>query len=360
MAIVLVVDDDSHIRESVSAILESDGHLVEAVGDGEAALAWVARSLPDVMVLDLAMPGLGGLETCRRVRAMPAARHMPIIVLTGLDARAHALEALDAGADEFIAKPAASLDLRCRVRSMVRLKQQFDRVREASRLREDLAQVLVHDMRNPITTILGNAALLQAGGAPVPPDDPRLARIGREATRLSSLVDEVLVVSRLEAARLVVRRRPLDLPALARTAVDRCGPLLEARRARATVDAPAALSIEGDERLLLRVVENLLANAAKYGPAGGEVQVRVAADGPRAALTVADDGPGIPPEHAERVFEKFHALEVKELPAARQSGLGLYFCRLVTEAHGGRIRVDAARTRGAALVVELPLPAGSA
>lgn len=351
MAIVLVADDDSGLRATVAAILEADGHVVEGVEDGEAALAWVARSSPDVVVLDLGMPGLGGLETCRRLKAMPAARHVPVIVLTGLDAGAHALAALDAGADEFLTKPATSLDLRCRVRSMVRLKEQLERLREASRLREDLAQVLVHDMRNPITSILGNAALLQAAA----PDDARLARIAREATRLSSLVDEVLVVSRLEAARLVVHRRPLDLPGLVRAAVDRCAPLVAGRDARVSVDAPAALRVAGDERLLLRVVENLLANAVKYGPPGGAVVLRVAAEGGRAALTVTDEGPGIPPEHAEGVFEKFHALEVKDLPATRQSGLGLYFCRLVAEAHGGRIRAEVGRPRGACLVVELPL-----
>lgn len=353
-ATIFVVDDDDGVRGAIAGLLASTDHRVAVESSGLAALGRLAEVQPDVVVLDWMMPGLDGPETCRRLKADPAWRHVPVILLTALSGREHVIAGLDAGADEFLSKPVSGPELRARVRSMVRIKRQHDALAEAMRLREELAQMIVHDMRSPLTSILGFTELALVPGALPSRVTEYLGRIQQQAQRLSQFTDEVLLVAKLELGADLVRKAPVDLAAMVRE-VQADLATAQAQRVRLEAAAPDALVAHADRELVRRLLENLVSNALKHSPAGGAVTLRAEpAAAPRVArLVVTDEGPGVPDELRGRLFSKFETTAARRPGQRRPIGLGLYFCRLVAEAHGGTIACGQNTPKGAVFTVEL-------
>ena len=225
--------------------------------------------------------------------------------------------------------------------------------RALERLREDLTHTMVHDLRNPLTTVSAVLEQLEAGLAealPAPRRDMlRIAVAG--AQRMSTLVNAILDVSRLESGKMPLERECLWLRPLVEEALALQEPLArDASRTLANLvpeDLPAAWA---DPALVSRVLQNLVSNGLKFTPPGGGVRVRAAADGNVLRVSVSDDGPGVPPEMEGRLFEKFSTGRHK----GRGSGLGLAFCRLAVEAHGGRIWAESG-PGGATFSFTLPL-----
>jgi len=234
----------------------------------------------------------------------------------------------------------------------------------AIRLRDEFLSVAAHELRTPITSLRGFAQMLRkAVESDAATADPgRLARaldvMDRQAAKLAVLVGRLLDVSRIQAGRLELERWPTDLGALLME-------VAEAARARTNeqpidVHLPSAARVVArvDSVRLEQVLTNLLDNAAKYGPAGGRIEVRLSEPaGGEVRISVSDRGPGIPLKHRERIFERFH--RIGEAPYVAGLGLGLYVSREIVEQHGGRIEVDDAPGGGAIFVVELPLDGGN-
>ncbi len=246
-----------------------------------------------------------------------------------------------------------------RTQSLVELTQRLGDsnrgLQEAVRMREDLVSIVAHDIRSPLTVIQGYAELLLNQ---VTNEEWReiLARIGSQSVHLASLAADILTMSRIESGVLALERRPIDLALLVRSLLDvrfadrpielASGPGL-ATGARATVFA--------DEGALSEVVDNLLTNAVKYSPDGGRVIVTVDRDALHATVAVADHGIGIPPEDVPRLFQRFTRLDGALQRRIPGSGLGLYICRWIVEAHGGFMRVESRPGAGSTFSLTLPL-----
>lgn len=220
-----------------------------------------------------------------------------------------------------------------------------------ARLRRFLADAS-HELRTPVTSIRGYAELFRRGAAERP-DDLALAmrRIEDEARRMGGLVDDLLLLARLDQGRPLEKGR-VDLAAIATDAAADAQ-VLEPERP-ITVAAEEGVAVFGDEQRLRQVVGNLVQNALRHTPAGTPVTVGVAADGPTVRLWVRDEGPGIPPEHAARIFERFYRADPSRTRNSGGSGLGLSIVASIAASHGGRAYVDTAPGRGATFVVELP------
>lgn len=222
------------------------------------------------------------------------------------------------------------------------------------RLREDLTNTMVHDLRNPLTAISGSLELLESGSPT--PRQAEILRMARSSTdRMLRLVNAILDVSRLESGRMPLDRQRLELREVVAETISMLAPLAGERGLvlEARLDgAPAALA---DAGLVARVFDNLVGNALKFTPRGGVVRVAAAPDGRgMLVVAVADSGPGIPADIRGRLFQKF----VTGRQTGSGSGLGLAFCRLAVEAHGGRIWVESAPQKGATFSFTLPLAEG--
>ena len=181
----------------------------------------------------------------------------------------------------------------------------------------------------------------------------RCARILRSAQRANRLIQDLLDISAIEAGRFSVDRHPVEMADVILNAIESQQSLASAASIILASDvSPELPQIEADEERLLEVLENLVGNAIKFTPSGGSVRVGVAPDDGRVRVSVSDDGPGIEPELASRLFGKF----VTGRRPGRGSGLGLAFCRLAVEAHGGSIHLDPEPGRGATFHFTLPLP----
>jgi signal transduction histidine kinase len=225
---------------------------------------------------------------------------------------------------------------------------------EATRLKDDFLSSAAHDLRTPLTTLLGQAQLLarQASrDALGPAYTTGIDRIVREARRLATLVGELLDASRAERGQLVGPREPADLAALARQACERH--TSERHRCRVVTDAPVVGDY--DPVRLQQLLDNLIENAVKYSPEGGEIQVRIWPEDGIARVSVSDRGIGIPPDDLPRLFDRYHRGTNVDDRRFSGLGLGLYICRGITEQHGGRIWAESTPGQGSTFHVALPL-----
>ena len=218
------------------------------------------------------------------------------------------------------------------------------------KLGADAVQMLVHDLRSPLHVLLAHLDLLQRTTTGESAKHVEGAIGG--ATALNRMASNLLDVSRLETGRMPVRRAPIDLKTLAHEVVETFRVLQPERRVVVLGSGEATVSC--DLEIMRRVIENLVSNAIKHGPAEGAVMVVVSNAAGVVRLAVQDEGPGIPFDQRERIFVPFSADKLRARNGFESSGLGLAFCRLAVEAHGGRIIVEDGSPRGCVFVVELP------
>jgi len=349
---IVIVDDMAASREILSGLLGAEGYELLHANSGVEFLSNLNTFNPDVILLDVMMPGLDGFEVCRRIRANETWQHLPIILITALDDRQDLVDGLDAGADDFLSKPVNGIELRARVRSMLRIKRQFDALKENLQLREDLAHMVVHDLRIPLTAIVGFTELLR-GGYISPEDTTDLERLHRQVVRLNLLVNDILVQAKMEHGRLILNRTPVNVNQLVQTVIEGHEYAAQSRELQVIVDLPAdPPPVLLDANLFQRVVDNLLSNSLKFSPSGSRVVIRVAYPNGALQLQICDHGPGVPATDRARIFNKYEivALEHRaEIPI----GLGLAYCKLVVDAHGGRIFVEDNQPVGSVFTVEI-------
>jgi two-component system OmpR family sensor kinase len=229
------------------------------------------------------------------------------------------------------------------------------RVASEERMRQFLADAS-HELRTPLTSIRGYAELARmrrAAGMATGTDDDNLGRIESEGTRMSRLVDDLLMLARGEdSARNPIEREPVDIPSLLDDVVSGSRAAFPDR----PIDVAAAPTpvVFGDRDQLLRAVRNLVTNAAVHTEQGRPVRVRGFAEGPEVVITVADGGPGLPPEQAAQVFDRFWRADKARTRARGGSGLGMSIVATIVRAHGGTVRFDSDVAAGSVVTVRLP------
>lgn len=364
-AVVLVVDDEPTALGSIQAMLEGETFQIQTASNGQEALAMAEQFRPDVIILDIMMPEMDGFEVCRRLKTNRELSPIPIILLTTLREKTHLVRGLDAGADEFISKPVECAELRARVRTMWRIKQQHDQLRSTMQLREDLAHMVAHDMRNHLGTVLSYGELLGLQAELGEESRQMTADLKANAWKLKRFIDDYLVQAKMEEGRIRLQRSTVDLVKLMAKVKDNHTIIAQSKHIFIQVifelGKKPRQPLEVDADLMERLLDNLLNNAIKYSPAGSSIRVQIdypaaseapAQPAPLVRIRFADQGVGVMPEDRERIFDKFEIVALKQTKGA-QVGLGLAFCKLVAEAHGGRIYVEPNQPQGSVFVVEM-------
>ena len=358
---VLIVDDESVARDILEGFLFREGYQLAFACNGPEALALVEKSPPDIILLDVMMPEMDGFEVCRRLKSDKRWRHIPIVLITALGGKEDLIRGLDAGADDFLCKPVNDLELRARVRSLLRIKQQYDELQVGLHMREDLAHMIVHDMRTPLSAIQGYSELLLMQRKLNPENAETIEKILSQARRLNSFINDLLMVAKMESDQLILNRTPVDMNQLVRAVVESHEVLADSKGIKFVLDLPAeSRRVSIDKTLFQRLLDNLISNALKYSPSQSLVTLKLEypekpsapeSPTPQIRLQVLDQGIGIADEDRERIFDKFAIADLKE--KGIQVGLGLAFCKTVTDAHQGRIYVEANEPTGSAFTVEI-------
>ena len=374
---ILVVDDNLQNREVAEGNLIGAGYAVIQAEGGAEALALLTARRPDLVLLDVLMPGMDGYETCRRIRALPEGGDVPVLFLTALgDLETHKA-ALESGADDFLTKPLNRTELLIRVRSLLRIKRLSDELRgnvqvirtqrdallAAQRQKDELTALIVHDLKNPLSSILSNVQYVQSRAALPVDERESLEDVLRASQAMVRLVMNLLDVSRSDDGALIPHVSAFELPELLGEICSEMGRRIEDKGQRLELSlAPGVGVLRGDRDLVRRIVENLIDNAYKYGPKRATISVEVLRatmdDGaePAVEIRVRDEGAGIPEAYRQIVFEKYGRAGGSGMREARSShGLGLVFCRRAATVHGGAIWIDEQATRGSCFCVRLPV-----
>ncbi len=359
---ILIIDDSATARATLVRLLKEEEYRVRLAASAADALRQMEQHAPDAILLDVVMPDMDGFDLCRRIKSDERWRHVPIILITALASSDDVVTGLHAGADEFLSKPVHGPVLRARIRSMLRLKFQHDELRETLLLREELSNMVAHDMRSPLAAAALYAHLLLKK-APREDQLQYLDAIESQIRRVNAFVNDMLLLAKTERRQLRPCQAPVDIRKLIQEAYDRHVPLAQAKGADLKLDLEGW---QGDHPVLLdaslfdRLLDNLLDNALKYGGTGGEICLALAMPsgfdanrpGARAIVSVSDQGPGIPVEERERIFDKYEIVELRH-HGLQQIGLGLAFCKMVAEAHGGHVTAQANSPNGTIFRVEI-------
>lgn len=376
---LLLVEDnpaDARFLQELLGELKSpsfDFVWVERLGKAETVLA---NATFDAVLLDLSLPDGHGMGSVARAQA--AAPFTPLIVLTGLDDQNLAVEAVRSGAQEYLVKAEVSGPLLARVvrysierKRLEEVRRQllarerearaeaeaaFERARKATRQRDEVLGAVAHDLQSPLAGIaLASAAVLR--NVADPEAQKVISAIEREAERMNRLIRDLLDVASIEAGRLVVRRQSCDLAPLIREATELLESTFQYRglafQVEISEDLPPVLA---DRDRLSRVFSNLLSNAIKFTPRGGRVTLKATREGAAVRVSVADTGPGIPPDEHAHLFDRFAC--PPRLRPDGGTGLGLTIARGIVEAHGGQIGVESEVGTGSTFHFTVPAAIG--
>lgn len=362
--LVMVIDDHPENLAVMEADLEEAGYRVALAESGPKGLALIETEHPDLVLLDLSMPGMDGLEVCRRIRQDRATRDLPIIMVTGRDSEKDVVSGLDAGGSDYITKPVHPETLLARIRTQLRIKYLQDSLKatitELQRLqqmRTDFVAMITHDLKAPLTTIVGFAQMLQEGVLGEPPGEKfrkRLEQIEENGQRLTRMINDFLTFSKIETGRLELIFERVDLNLCVMQAISLLR--FEAERKQAQIEYTPlghSLRIEGDSSQIERALSNILSNAVKYSPEGSTVTVTLSEKSRRAVIEISDQGPGIDSESIPRLFDRY--FRVQSPDKVEGTGLGLSIVKSIVDAHGGKIEVDTQPGQGTTFRLIFPL-----
>jgi two-component system sensor histidine kinase/response regulator len=346
---ILIVDDNARNLRILEKILEADYSLAMATS-GEEALETAPRVAPDLILLDIMMPGIDGYETCRRFRANPALGWTKIIMVSAKAMVSERLEGYAAGADDYLVKPFDESELLAKVRVHLRLKS----VEEVDALKTTVLRLLSHETRTPLNGIIAPAQLLASDDDIDASERKELASLIHEsATRLQALFDKVLTLAALKSGAREVQLQTEDVDGIARRAIACLVPLASQKGVTIGLRCDRALRAPLDADLMTQAIAALLHNAIRFSPPGGTVTLSLEAAAGRARLAVADCGAGIDPDFLPRVFDEFTTADIAHHTAGH--GLSLATVRQSVLAHGGSVTAASEKGAGATFTIEIPL-----
>jgi two-component system sensor histidine kinase/response regulator len=362
---ILIVDDDRLNLRILSRILQAEGFETSEADSGEKALEVYAQAKPDLVLLDVVLPGINGLEACRQLRARHGNAAAPVIFITARNASDDVVEGLAAGGVDYFTKPIRPREALARIRThlqirllMAEQRRLVDQLSKANSAKSRFLGMAAHDLRNPLASIRGLAEFLRDGiVGPLTADQLDLINTIHSASQhMLLLVNELLDVATIEAGELKIAPESVVLAQI----VDKAAYLanIEAAKKQTKIShlahSPGA-KVNADPNKIRQVVDNLISNAVKYSPPGSAIAVETAVNGTACSIAVRDQGPGIPESERDRLFKDFGVMSTKPTGGEKSTGLGLAICRKIVEAHHGTITVENLIGGGCMFRVNLPL-----
>jgi signal transduction histidine kinase len=413
---VLVVEDSATQAEALRFILEGAGFGVDVAGSAEAALERLEQAgggAFDFVVSDIVMPGLSGYELCQRIKHDPRWSRLPVLLLTSLTDPLDVIRALESGADSFLGKACEPEQLIGRVHGLLEsrrlralaagapgvdvwfggarftvpsekeqildllvstfedmvhkneeavtardaLAEKHARLLQVEQQKDELSALVVHDLKSPAAGIMMAAQMRLRSGGLSDMDRQLWGLVYTSAEVINRMVLNLLDIASSDDGAFTPRRGAVDVPALVAEVQRIMTPVADSLGHRIVVELRAMVpTLHADPDLLRRVLQNLVDNALRHSPRGTVVQIEAVPGPSQLALRVRDHGPGVPAELRERIFDRYVRISPGTGPGGGPGkGLGLAFCRIAVEAHGGRVWVEDNQPRGSVFVVELPL-----
>ena len=370
---ILIVDDVPANLRLLSGLLKARGYKVRPVPNGKLALRAAKNDPPDLILLDVNMPGMDGLEVCRALKADGKTRDIPVVFVSALGDTDDVVKGLQAGAVDYISKPFQAEEVLAHVQTHLalrglqqqletqnaRLREQAEALARATRLKDEFLASMSHELRTPLNAVLGVSEVLCEGiYGPLNEQQLKSVRtIETSGRHLLDLINDILDLSKIEANKSELEIGTVAVDALCQASLQLVRPMAIKKQLQVSVTLDSVVTeIQADERRVKQVLVNLLTNAAKFTPEGGTIGLEVVGDAERGAvhLTVWDNGIGIAQEDMDRLFEPFVQLDSSLSRGHAGTGLGLPLVQRLAEMHGGSVSVESTAGEGSRFTVSLP------
>ncbi len=378
---ILLVDDEARNLDALESILSDPQYRLIRAQDADRALRLLLENDVAAIVLDIKMPGVSGLELAQMIKNTKRFRQTPIVFLTAylLDDQ-HVIAGYDAGAVDYLTKPVnpqilrhkiavfaelfrktrelaelnATLEERVRERT-AELERSEAELRLAASQKDEFLAILAHELRNPLAPLRSGLDLLMRRMERDAMVERTLGVMNRQLDHMVRLIDDLLDISRISRGALELKKQPTDLVALVQSTVDAARSIFQARGQELTARLSGELRAAVDPTRVNQIVTNLLTNAAKFTPKGGQISVELASEDGRAAVRVSDSGAGIPADQVERIFDMFARITHGD-GGESGLGIGLALARKLAEMHGGSLTASSAgEGKGSTFVLTLPV-----
>ncbi|HZL13413.1 MAG TPA: hybrid sensor histidine kinase/response regulator [Verrucomicrobiae bacterium] len=353
---ILVVDDQAVNIQIVGAVLGNLGHEIIPASDGVTALKRVALRMPDLILLDLLMPGMNGCEVCLQLKLNPDWKEIPVIFLSAADDKDLIVRALDSGGVDYITKPFNQAELISRVRTQLALKTARDRLKQLAEDKDELLGILAHDVKNYLGGMNMSAELLRERVGRL--NDDRLKQLSENIFR-SSAQALAFVKEFLANAAADYNFKPnlsrVNLVEIARTVIQQHQETARRKNIELKTDFPSApVNALADASALDQILDNLLSNALKFSPPDKKVFVSVRASGEKVEGVIRDEGPGFTPADKEKMFRRYGRLSARPTGGEPSTGLGLSIVHKLVEAMNGELLCESSPDQGATFTIRLP------
>jgi signal transduction histidine kinase len=372
--LILVVDDNEVGRYTKARILRDAGYEVIEAATGDSALRLTVERAPRLVLLDVNLPGVDGLEVCRRLKADPVTASVAVLQVSATHVREEdTVRALEGGADASLTEPIEPAVLVATVRALLRARLAEDALRDAlareqvtraaaeaaNRTKDEFLATLSHELRSPLGVILTWVALLRSGRIDDAGKIRALEAIERNTRHQAKLIEDLLDVSRIISGKMRLEVGVVSLADVVEAALEGVRHAADAKVIRLEVPPAATVGpVSGDPARLQQVIWNLLSNAVKFTPRGGQVSVHVERVESQAQIQVADSGRGIDPVFLPHIFERFRQADSSTTRSDGGLGLGLAIVRHLVELHGGTVQAESdGFGHGSTFTVRLPLRA---
>ncbi len=362
---ILIVDDTPANLRVLSRLLTDNGYKARPVPNGTLAIEAARAAPPDLILLDIRMPDMDGYEVCGRLKDDALCRDIPVIFISALNEVEDKVRGFEVGGVDFITKPFQEGEVLIRLkthltirRQQEQLQEQYDKLRELEIMRETLTQMIVHDLNNPLQVILGFGQLLSDR---LRSNDTQKASEYAESMVSSAkviidMIRAILDVGKLENNEMSLNLSAVDVAAAVADTTHGVQPLLDQVDLQIHQTIPDDLpQLYADGELFARILVNMIGNAIKFSPQGGTITVSAARQDENVRISVSDQGPGIPEEYRSRIFDKYGQVESCKSGKKYSTGLGLAFCKMAVEAHGGEIGVENREGGGSTFWFTLPV-----
>ncbi|MBF0369692.1 MAG: hybrid sensor histidine kinase/response regulator [Magnetococcales bacterium] len=353
---ILIVDDEKTNIDILVELLSDRYKTVVAKNGAQALKRANSDKPPNLILLDIMMPGMDGFEVCERLKQEPTTADIPIIFITGKSGVENETRALQAGGVDFIRKPFNPDVVLARIRNHLIFERQKNHLTELNQIKNRFLGMAAHDLRNPLNAICGLSELLLELDLAESDRNRYLQTIHRVGQQMLGTINDLLDVSVIESGHFDLSPTPEDLRELARDRIDLIGFAAEKKNITLQARLQATPIIPFDYDRLAQVIDNLLSNAIKFSPPGSEVTILVGESQGRLFFRVMDQGPGIDEAERDKLFGTFQKLTARPTGNEKSTGLGLAIVKKIIDAHQGEIQVESQPGKGSTFSVYLTLP----
>lgn len=361
---VLIVDDTPANIDVLDLFLEKEGYKISVAQSGESALDLAGRISPDLILLDVMMPGIDGFETCLRLKANEKTQDIPIIFITARNEPTDIVKGFSVGGVDYITKPFSQEEVCARINLHLKLKTLMadleaknSKLAQLNDLKNKFLGMASHDLRNPISTIQGFSQIMLDHGDTLAEDEKKefLQSIHKVSRDMLALLGDLLNISTIESGKLDLQLKPGSLKQLVGERIRMYQVMAERKNIATHMDIEEIPVFSFDAHRISQVIDNLLSNAIKFSPTGKEIFISLGNKNGQAIFSVRDQGPGISSKDQDKLFKHFQKLEARPTADEPSHGLGLAIAKKMVETHAGKITVQSTPGSGATFSFQIPL-----